>query len=129
MVEIKKAYATIMVDDLDKAVDFYTNVVGMVEDLRFGDNWAEMVVQGLTIGLHPKRQGAQSDAAAFMGWGALTPRPTGSAEGGAAQSHAQPSSGASAGSGALAGHNQTAPPGVRAGGQVSHHINLSIGFE
>jgi len=104
MVEIKKAYATIMVDDLDKAVDFYTNVLGMVEDLRFGDNWAEMVVRGLTIGLHPKRQGAPSDAAALMGWGALTPRPSGPSGGSAA-----PSSGAQV------------PP--------THHINLSIGFE
>ena len=108
MVAIKKAYATIMVDDLDKAVDFYTNVLGMVEDLRFGDNWAEMVVQGLTIGLHPKRQGPPSDAAALMGWGALTQRPSVPSEEGTASSH-----------------------GMKAGGQApsSHHINLSIGFE
>jgi predicted enzyme related to lactoylglutathione lyase len=57
MSEIKKAYVTIMVDNLDRAVDFYTHVVGLYEDLRFGDSWAEMVTQGLTIGLHPKRPG------------------------------------------------------------------------
>lgn len=101
MPAIKKAYATIMVDDLDKAVDFYTNVLGMVEDLRFGDNWAEMVVQGLTIGLHPKKVGTSPELAAKMGWGAVT----------------QPKNGASAGSSAPVGHSQ---------GAVH---NLTIGFE
>ena len=58
MPEIKKAYVTIMVADLDKLVDFYTNVLGLYEDLRFGDSWAEMVTKGITIGLHPKKPGA-----------------------------------------------------------------------
>ena len=120
MPEIKKAYATIMVDDLDRAVDFYSNVLGMVEDLRFGDNWAEMVVQGLTIGLHPKKVGTSPELAAKMGWGAV----------------AQPHHGASVNSGASAGHNQGTPSDVRAGGQVAepHHgapagHGLTIGFE
>ncbi len=72
MPEIKKAYVTIMVEDLDKSVDFYTNVVGLYEDLRFGDNWAEMVTKGITIGLHPKKVGAPPELAAKMGWGAVT---------------------------------------------------------
>ncbi len=58
MPEIKKAYVTVMVADLDKAVDFYTNVLGLYEDLRFGDSWAEMTAPGLTVGLHPKKPGA-----------------------------------------------------------------------
>ena len=85
MPEIKKAYVTLMVDDLDKSVDFYTNVVGLYEDLRFGDNWAEMVTKGITIGLHPKKAGAPPELAAKMGWGALSEQP---------QGHAQPSRGA-----------------------------------
>src|SRR5258708_29441802 len=72
MPEIKKAYVTIMVEDLDKSVDFYTNVVGLYEDLRFGDNWAEMVTKGITIGLHPKKVGAPPELAAKMGLGAVT---------------------------------------------------------
>jgi len=111
MPEIKKAYATIMVDDLDKAVDFYTNVLGMVEDLRFGDNWAEMVVQGLTIGLHPKKVGTSPELAAKMGWGAVGHTP----------------SGASAGPGAPAGQGPNPHSGVKAGGPAIHH--LTIGFE
>ncbi|HJT23151.1 MAG TPA: VOC family protein [bacterium] len=112
MPEIKKAYVTIMVADLDRSVDFYTNVVGLYEDLRFGDNWAEMVTQGITIGLHPEKQGTKPDIAAKMGWGALTPGQQGPSEAGAAPSSA-----------AKAGHDPShaQPP--------SHHIQLSIGFE
>jgi predicted enzyme related to lactoylglutathione lyase len=58
MPEFKKAYVTIMVDDLDKAVEFYSNLLGLYEDLRYGDSWAEMTTKGLTIGLHPKKPGA-----------------------------------------------------------------------
>lgn len=105
MPEIKKAYATIMVDDLDRAVDFYANVLGMVEDLRFGDNWAEMVVQGLTIGLHPKKVGTSPELAAKMGWGAV---------------HQD-------NSGAPAKHEQGTPSSVGAGRPAAH--NLTIGFE
>ncbi len=71
MPEIKKAYVTLMVDDLDRSVDFYTNVLGLHEDLRFGDNWAEMVTKGVTIGLHPKKRDASPELAAKMGWGAV----------------------------------------------------------
>lgn len=110
MPEIKKAYVTIMVADLDKAVDFYTHVVGLYEDLRFGDNWAELVTKGITIGLHPKKAGASPELADKMGWGALADHPQG-----------RSNSGASPDSGTLAGHNQSASP--------SHHIELSIGFE
>jgi catechol 2,3-dioxygenase-like lactoylglutathione lyase family enzyme len=71
MPEFKKAYVTIMVEDLDRSVDFYANVLALVESLRFGDNWAEMVTQGITIGLHPKKADSSPELAAKMGWGAL----------------------------------------------------------
>ncbi|HVZ80235.1 MAG TPA: VOC family protein [bacterium] len=106
MPEIKKAYATLMVDDLDRSIDFYTNVLGLVEDLRFGDNWAEMVTKGITIGLHPKKMDSSPELAAKMGWGAV----------------AHPHGGAVASSGASAGHK----PGA-AHAQQPH--NLTIGFE
>lgn len=75
MPEFKKAYVTIMVDDLDKSVEFYNGLLGLVEDLRFGDNWAEMVTKGITIGLHPKKHGVPPELAAKMGWGALKGSP------------------------------------------------------
>src|SRR5271167_1989398 len=58
MLEIKKAYVTIMVENLEKAVDFYNGLLGLYEDLRFGDSWAELTTKGLTLGLHPKKPGA-----------------------------------------------------------------------
>ena len=71
MPEYKKAYVTIMVDDLDRSVDFYGKLLGLYEDLRFGDSWAEMVTKGITIGLHPKKVGVSPELAAKMGWGAV----------------------------------------------------------
>lgn len=110
MPEIKKAYVTLMVDDLDRSVDFYTNIVGLREDLRFGEDWAEMVTQGITIGLHPKKVGAPPELSAKMAWGAL----------------AQPNRGASASSGTSAGHSQGSSSDMRVGGQAH---GPSIGFE
>lgn len=104
MPEIKKAYVTLMVDNMDRAVDFYTNVLGLTEDLRFGDSWAEMVIQGITIGLHPKKHGTSPELAAKMGWGAV--------EGQGKTGHAGPRNDASS-------HVSGASPGH----------GLSIGFE
>jgi|SRR6185295_6879616 len=107
MPEIKKAYVTIMVDDLDKSVDFYHKLLGLYEDLRFGNDWAEMVTKGITIGLHPKKHGAPPELAAKMGWNAVGGSP--------AEKHQGP------------------PSGVKAEGKgvgaASHEHNVSIGFE
>ena len=75
MPEIKKAYVTIMVADLDKSIEFYNGILGLYEDLRFGDNWAELTTKGITIGLHPQKAGAPPELAAKMGWGALSEQP------------------------------------------------------
>jgi catechol 2,3-dioxygenase-like lactoylglutathione lyase family enzyme len=64
MPEYKKAYVTIMVEDLDKSVEFYNGLLGLYEDLRFGDSWAELTTKGLIIGLHPKKIGAPSGSVA-----------------------------------------------------------------
>lgn len=134
MPEYKKAYTTIMVDDLDRAVDFYTRVLGMAEDFRFGDNWAEVTIQGLRIGIHPKKMGHATRNTSHM------------QDGGQARHDqntsgqvAQPGSDAFVNSGTSAGHNQSAPLGVRASGQVGwipegqktppHAPSISIGFE
>jgi catechol 2,3-dioxygenase-like lactoylglutathione lyase family enzyme len=59
MPEFKKAYVTIMVENLEKSVEFYNGLLGLYEDLRFGDSWAEMTTKGITIGIHPKKIGMQ----------------------------------------------------------------------
>lgn len=46
--------ATIFISDMDRAVRFYTEVLGLKLTNRFGDHWATVDAgKGLTIGLHP----------------------------------------------------------------------------
>jgi catechol 2,3-dioxygenase-like lactoylglutathione lyase family enzyme len=46
--------ATVLVSNMDAAVRFYTEVLGLKLTNRFGDNWATVEAgKGLTIGLHP----------------------------------------------------------------------------
>jgi predicted enzyme related to lactoylglutathione lyase len=46
--------ATVFVSNMDRAVQFYTEVLGLKLTNRFGDAWATVDAgKGLTIGLHP----------------------------------------------------------------------------
>jgi len=46
--------ATVFVSNMDRAVQFYTEVLGLKLTNRFGDAWATIEAgKGLTIGLHP----------------------------------------------------------------------------
>jgi predicted enzyme related to lactoylglutathione lyase len=46
--------ATVFVSNMDRAVQFYTQVLGLKLTNRFGDQWATVDAgKGLTIGLHP----------------------------------------------------------------------------
>ena len=47
------ANITLMVSDFNRAISFYTDVVGLTLKVRYGDDWAEVEAPGLTIGLHP----------------------------------------------------------------------------
>ena len=45
---------TVYVSNMDAAVHFYSEVLGLKLAYRFGDNWASVEAgPGLTIGLHP----------------------------------------------------------------------------
>ena len=45
---------TIYVTNMDRAVKFYTETLGLKLAYRFGDHWASVELgKGLTIGLHP----------------------------------------------------------------------------
>lgn len=46
--------ATVFVSNMDNAVRFYTEILGLRLTYRFGDRWATVDAgKGLTIGLHP----------------------------------------------------------------------------
>ena len=52
---------TIYVSNMDRAVEFYTEVLGLRLVSRYGDEWASVDAgKGMTIGLHPaaERMGA-----------------------------------------------------------------------
>ena len=46
--------ATVFVSNMNNAVNFYTQVLGLHLAERYGDHWATVDADGLTIGLHPK---------------------------------------------------------------------------
>jgi catechol 2,3-dioxygenase-like lactoylglutathione lyase family enzyme len=48
---------TIYVSDMERAVEFYTEVLGLRLESRHGDEWASVDAgRGMTIGLHPDRR-------------------------------------------------------------------------
>lgn len=47
------AMVTIMVRDMDEAVNFYTSTVGFALKSRYGNEFAVVQGPGITIGLHP----------------------------------------------------------------------------
>jgi len=49
--------ATVYVSEMDRAVDFYVNLLGLKLGQRFGNHWAQIEAgQSLVIGLHPKSE-------------------------------------------------------------------------
>jgi catechol 2,3-dioxygenase-like lactoylglutathione lyase family enzyme len=48
---------TVMVADMDRAVDFYTQALKLPLGNRYGNEWAEIHAPGVTIGLHPQNEG------------------------------------------------------------------------
>ena len=56
---IRGGNATIYVTDMDRAVDFYTNTLGLVLLGRYGDEWASVDAgNGFMLGLHPVSESA-----------------------------------------------------------------------
>jgi catechol 2,3-dioxygenase-like lactoylglutathione lyase family enzyme len=50
---IEGGLVTLYVKDMDKSINFYTEVLGMKLQQRFGNHWASAEAPGLTIGFHP----------------------------------------------------------------------------
>ena len=52
---VSSGNVTVMVSDIDRAVRFYSETLGLKLAYRFGDHWAAIEAgRGLTIGLHPE---------------------------------------------------------------------------
>ena len=50
---IQNGNATVFVSNMDQAVDFYTDVLGLKLRMRAENYWAEVQAGDLVIGLHP----------------------------------------------------------------------------
>src|SRR5215469_3270431 len=49
----KGANVTVIVSDINKSIQFYTDTLGLQLKFQAGNDWAEVTAPGLTIGLHP----------------------------------------------------------------------------
>lgn len=58
MENLKATTAFYDVQNMDRAVKFYTEKLGFPLKVRFGDNWAEVDAGSISIGLHPTEDGA-----------------------------------------------------------------------
>lgn len=47
----------VFVHDMDRAFKFYTETLGLKERFRMGNDWAEVDLGGVSIGLHPVEKG------------------------------------------------------------------------
>jgi predicted enzyme related to lactoylglutathione lyase len=56
--EYRGSLMTIMVADMDRAVSFYTDALGLSLRFRAGNDWAEVNSPGVRLGLHPARSGS-----------------------------------------------------------------------
>ena len=53
MLKLLECNVTLMVTDMDKAIEFYTGILGFKLKNRYGDHWAGIEGPNLSIGLHP----------------------------------------------------------------------------
>ncbi|MBV9329527.1 MAG: VOC family protein [Chloroflexi bacterium] len=61
---------TVMVADMDRSIQFYTQTLGLPLGFRAGNEWAQVEGPGLTIGLHPSREPLKApDARMSIGFG------------------------------------------------------------
>jgi catechol 2,3-dioxygenase-like lactoylglutathione lyase family enzyme len=65
----KSGNVTIMVSEMERAVRFYRDVLGLSLTFRAGDEWAQFTAPGLTIGLHPRGAAPPAGAAGGVSLG------------------------------------------------------------
>jgi catechol 2,3-dioxygenase-like lactoylglutathione lyase family enzyme len=59
---------TIMVADMERSINFYTQALGLPLGFRAGNEWAQLEAPGLTIGLHPAREPATPGTQLSLGF-------------------------------------------------------------
>jgi catechol 2,3-dioxygenase-like lactoylglutathione lyase family enzyme len=67
MPAITGSNVTIMVKDMDKAISFYEQI-GLTLKQRWGDHYAMVFTEGVTIGIHPTHSGETSSGSVSIGF-------------------------------------------------------------
>src|SRR5262245_66634076 len=67
--------ATLYVSNMDQAVRFYTEALGLPLKMRAGNHWAEVRAGDFVIGLHPLRPGRGAGVAGSVQIGLLAAAP------------------------------------------------------
>ena len=57
MMDYKESRVNLMVSNMDEAMDFYVNKLGLEFLNRYGDHYAEVRAANLIIGIHPANEG------------------------------------------------------------------------
>jgi catechol 2,3-dioxygenase-like lactoylglutathione lyase family enzyme len=67
MLQIKDSNVTIMVNDMDKAIQFYESI-GLTVKQRWGNNYAMVGAPGITLGIHPGEGRTTSSGSVSIGF-------------------------------------------------------------
>ena len=67
MITINESNITIMVQNMDDAVNFYKSI-GLTLKQRWDDHYAMVTAPGITIGLHPTEKNATSSGTLSVGF-------------------------------------------------------------
>jgi catechol 2,3-dioxygenase-like lactoylglutathione lyase family enzyme len=63
------SFVTIIVSDMGRSIEFYTQRLGLTLKTRYGDEFAIVEAPGVTIGLHPSKQGGAKPGSVSIGLG------------------------------------------------------------
>ena len=69
MENLNKARVNIMVSNMDKAISFYIDQLGLKLVNRYGDHYAEVDAKGFMIGLHPNNKNTKTGNNISIGLG------------------------------------------------------------
>ena len=64
MIKINESNITIMVKDMDRAINFYTSI----GQKRWGNHYTMVTAEGITIGLHPRGKDSSCDSHLSIGF-------------------------------------------------------------
>lgn len=67
--QFNQSLVTVIVSNMQRSIDFYTNRLGLALKARYGDEFALVEAPGITIGLHPAREGGAKPGALSIGLG------------------------------------------------------------